>query len=248
MLLVKDVSITYSSPNGEVNAVDHITFQQEKSDFLCIIGPSGCGKSTLLSCIAGLTTPSQGSITYNDSTIGYMLQKDCLLPWRTVWKNVCLGLQIQHTYTEENIAYAKHLLQTYGLWEFKDKYPAQLSGGMRQRAALIRTLATKPSLLLLDEAFSALDYQTRLQVSGDVYRILKAEKKSVILVTHDISEAISLADRVICLSQRPGKIKSDIKILMEPGPMQRRADKKFSQYFTLLWKEASDHESGHDTL
>ena len=184
---VKNICKTYQSQNGEIEALKNISFDICEGEYISIIGPSGCGKSTLLSIISGLENKTSGEI-YIDGKIGYMLQKDNLLEWRTIYKNVLLGLEIQKENTPENRSYVEELLKKYGLYEFKDKYPTQLSGGMRQRVALIRTLAIRPKILLLDEAFSALDYQTRLMVTEDVYKILKAENITALMVTHDISE------------------------------------------------------------
>lgn len=187
ILEVQNICKTYQAKNGEVKALENINFSVEKGEYISIIGPSGCGKSTLLSIIAGLEPKTDGEI-YIEGKVGYMLQKDNLLEWRTIYKNVLLGLEIQKELTEENKRYAINLLKKYGLYEFKDKYPTQLSGGMRQRVALIRTLAIRPNILLLDEAFSALDYQTRLMVTEDIYKILKQENITAVMVTHDISE------------------------------------------------------------
>lgn len=205
------------------------------------------GKSTLLSIIAGLEEKSSGKIYIDGvetenilSKIGYMLQKDSLLEWRTVYNNVIFGLEITHKKTKENEEYAKQLLKKYNLYEFKNKYPNQLSGGMRQRVALIRTLAVKPEILLLDEAFSALDYQTRIMVTKDIYKILKNENITTLMVTHDISEAISMSDRVIVLSKRPGRVKKIDSIDFEiesRDPMNCRQSPKFSEYYNNLWKE-----------
>ena len=189
ILEVKNICKTYQAKNGEIEALKDINFKIEEGEYVSIIGPSGCGKSTLLSIIAGLENKTSGT-TYINGKIGYMLQKDNLLEWRTVLNNVFLGLEIQRSNTPENKKYAIELLKKYGLYEFKDKYPNQLSGGMRQRVALIRTLAIKPKILLLDEAFSALDYQTRLMVTEDIYKILKNEGITALMVTHDISEGI----------------------------------------------------------
>ena len=197
---IQNISKTYQAENGEVEALKGINFDVKEGEFISIIGPSGCGKSTLLSIISGLESKTNGEV-YIDGKVGYMLQKDNLLEWRTIYKNVLLGLEIQKALTEENKNYAIELLKKYGLYEFRNKYPTQLSGGMRQRVALIRTLAIRPKVLLLDEAFSALDYQTRLMVTEDIYKILKAENITVLMVTHDISEAISMSDRVVVLSQ-----------------------------------------------
>lgn len=187
ILEVKNICKTYQAKNGEIEALRNISFDVKEGEYISIIGPSGCGKSTLLSIIAGLESKTSGEI-YIDGKIGYMLQKDNLLEWRTIYKNVLLGLEIQKENTDENKKYVEELLKKYGLYEFKDKYPTQLSGGMRQRVALIRTLAIRPNILLLDEAFSALDYQTRLMVTEDIYKILKNENITALMVTHDISE------------------------------------------------------------
>ena len=187
ILEVKNVCKTYQAKNGEIEALKNISFDIKEGEDISIIGPSGCGKSTLLSIISGLENKSSGEI-YIDGKIGYMLQKDNLLEWRTIYKNVLLGLEIQKENTSENREYVEKLLKKYGLYEFKEKYPTQLSGGMRQRVALIRTLAIRPKILLLDEAFSALDYQTRLMVTEDIFKILKAENITALMVTHDISE------------------------------------------------------------
>ena len=242
VLEVKDVCKTYQAQNGEIEALKNINFDVKEGEYISIIGPSGCGKSTLLSIISGLESKTSGEI-YIDGKIGYMLQKDNLLEWRTIYKNVLLGLEIQKSDTPENRRYVDDLLKKYGLYEFKEKYPKQLSGGMRQRVALIRTLAIRPKVLLLDEAFSALDYQTRLMVTEDIYKILKNENITAIMVTHDISEAISMSDRVIVLSHRPATVKMihDIHFDMENRtPLTCREQPKFSQYFNLMWKELEE--------
>ena len=251
MLVLKHISEKYQDKNGEVEALKDINLSIRRGEFISIVGPSGCGKSTLLSIISGLLKPTSGEIYIAGEPIngisdkvGYMLQKDNLLEWRTIYKNVILGLEIRHMLTKENIAYVTELLKTYGLFEFKDKYPAQLSGGMRQRAALIRTLATRPKLLLLDEAFSALDYQTRLAVSQDVYQILKKENQTSIMVSHDIPEAISMADRVIVLAARPAYVKKKIPIrfaMEERTPMKARSAPEFKTYFNAIWKELNEN-------
>ena len=247
VLKLKNVNKTYQAKNGEIEALRDINFSVEEGEFVSIIGPSGCGKSTLLSIIAGLEKKSSGKIYIDEietenvsSKIGYMLQKDSLLEWRTIYNNVIFGLEITHRKTKENEEYVKKLLKKYNLYEFKDKYPSQLSGGMRQRVALIRTLAIRPEILLLDEAFSALDYQTRIMVTKDIYSILKNENITTVMVTHDISEAISMSDRVIVLSKRPATVKKvhTIDFEMENrDPMNCRKSPKFSKYFDSLWKE-----------
>ena len=242
ILEVKNICKTYQAQNGEIEALKDINFDVKEGEYISIIGPSGCGKSTLLSIISGLESKTSGEI-YINGKIGYMLQKDNLLEWRTIYKNVLLGLEIQKDNILENRKYVEELLKKYELYEFKDKYPTQLSGGMRQRAALIRTLAIRPKILLLDEAFSALDYQTRLMVTEDIFKILKAENITALMVTHDISEAISMSDRVIVLSERPATVKSihSIDFEMENRtPLNCRENPKFSQYFNLMWKELGE--------
>ncbi len=239
LLEIKNLSKNYNTKMGEVKAIDNISFDVYDKEFLCIIGSSGCGKSTLLNILANLDYLSEGEIIKNnDLKIGYMLQEDCLLPWLNILDNAMLGLDIMHIKTEENIKYVKNLLEKYGLGDFLEKYPNQLSGGMRQRVALIRTLATKPDILLLDEPFSALDYMSRLMVSEDVSKIIKNEKKTVVMITHDIAEALSLADRIIVLSKRPAVIKKIYNIDIEGStPMERRKSPRFAPYYDLLWKE-----------
>ena len=247
ILEIKNISKQYQSKKGEILALDNINFRVKRGEFISIIGPSGCGKSTLLSIISGLEEKTTGDIYIENKKvegiseeIGYMLQKDCLLEWRNIWSNSILGLEIKGKLNEENKNYVENLLKKYNLYDFKDKYPSELSGGMRQRAALIRTLATNPKILLLDEAFSALDYQTRIMVTNDIYSILKKEKITALIVTHDISEAISMADRVVVLTKRPGKVKDIHKIDFEienRNPINVRESPKFSQYFNTLWKE-----------
>ena len=243
VLKLKNVNKKYQAKNGEVEALSNITFDVQEGEFLSIIGPSGCGKSTLLSVIAGLEQKTSGDIQIN-GRLGYMLQKDSLLEWRTIYNNIKFGLEKNHKKTKENKEYIKKLLKKYGLYEFKDKYPNQLSGGMRQRVALIRTLATKPKILLLDEAFSALDYQTRIMVTNDIFQILKNENITAIIVTHDISEAISMSDRIVVLTKRPATVKNIHTIDFEisnRNPINCRESPKFSKYFDAIWKELDVH-------
>lgn len=243
---LQHVSLTYQSPEGEVEALRDVTFNMEEGEFISLVGPSGCGKSTLLSLIAGLEKPSGGQIFLDGEMVsapspkvGLMPQRDELFEWRTILDNVTLGLQIRHQNTPEKQAHVWELLSRYGLAEFGAKRPSQLSGGMRQRCALIRTLACEPRVLLLDEPFSALDYQTRLSVSSDIYNIIRQEHKTAILVTHDISEAISMSDRVIVLSRRPAVVKGvhDVGELRPLSPMSRRNAPLFRTYFNKIWKE-----------
>lgn len=247
---LQHVKLTYQAPDGEVDAISDISFGIEEGEFVSLVGPSGCGKSTLLSTIAGLEPPSAGTISIDheavtapSAKIGYMPQKDQLFPWRTIWANVTLGLEIQHQNTGERQAHAHELLERYGLAEFIQKTPAQLSGGMRQRCALIRTLATAPKILLLDEPFSALDYQTRLSVSADIYTIIRQEHKTALLVTHDISESISLSDRVVVLTHRPSRVKNihTLDDLKDVPPLQRRDHPAFRTHFNEIWKELDAH-------
>ena len=218
ILSLDHIYYSYHDKNGETPVINDLSFEIEPGSFTSIVGPSGCGKSTLLSLLCDLIKPESGTIYIRppennpDSRMGYMLQKDNLFEWRSIYKNVMLGLEINNKKTPENIAYVNHLLEQYELAEFKSARPSQLSGGMRQRAALIRTLALKPDILLLDEPFSALDYQTRLEVREDICNILRSEKKTVILVTHDISEAIAMTDRVLILTSRPAKLLKTINI------------------------------------
>lgn len=232
------VSFRYHTPQGETLAVKELSFSVGRGEFVAIIGPSGCGKSTLLSLAAGLLAPSEGRVLSENVTFGYMLQRDELFPWRTIEKNILLPLEIRKQGDgKEAIA----LAEKYGLKDFLKSYPRELSGGMRQRAALIRTLALKPDILLLDEPFSALDYQTRLSVSEDVFHILREQRKTALLITHDISEAISLADRIIVLTRRPAAVKASHELeYRDLPPLKRREDGRFSAWFELLWKELNE--------
>lgn len=244
ILSIKNLKKIYHTKKREILAVDDFSFDLNEGEFIAIVGPSGCGKSTILSILCGLDKPSSGKININKNLkFGYMLQSDNLFEWNTIYKNCLLGLELENNLTKENKDYVNHLLDIYGLKEFKNTYPNNLSGGMRQRVSLIRTLATKPDILFLDEPFSALDYQTRLAVSDDVYKIIKKENKSAIMVTHDLSEAISMADRVIVMSPRPSKIKNiyDIKLTNKSTPIQNRKAKEFAYYYDKIWKDIDYH-------
>ena len=244
ILKIKNLRKIYHTTRGEVHAVDDFSFDLLDGEFIAIVGPSGCGKSTILSVLAGLENKSSGEIIINDdSKMGYMLQSDSLFDWRNILNNCLLGLELNNKLNDNSQKYVLNLLAIYGLNEFKDSYPNNLSGGMRQRVALIRTLATRPDILLLDEPFSALDYQSRLAVSDDVYNIIKKEKKSAIMVTHDIAEAISMADRVIVLSERPCHIKNiyTINLSNRSTPIENRKAKEFSHYYDLIWKDLDFH-------
>ena len=247
ILKIENISKIYQAKNGEIEALKDVNFTIDNGEYVSIIGPSGCGKSTLLSIIAGLEEKTSGKLYIDgkessglSSEIGYMLQRDSLLEWRSIYKNVLFGLEIRKINTLENRKYVEELLKKYHLYEFKDKYPSQLSGGMRQRVALIRTLAIKPKILLLDEAFSAIDYQTRLMVTKDIYGIIKNEHVTTLMVTHDISEAISMSDRIIVLTGRPATVKTIYSIDFEMenrNPLNVRESPKFSKYFDSIWKE-----------
>ncbi|EOS68907.1 hypothetical protein C818_02783 [Lachnospiraceae bacterium MD308] len=252
VLELKNIHYTYHTLDGETPALTDISFSLNKGEFVAIVGPSGCGKSTLLSLIAGLIVPEKGLIKINgkylrESTtnIGYMLQHDELFEWRTIYHNVLLGLEIQHMLSAKTKARAHELLDIYGLKNFENSHPSELSGGMRQRAALIRTLVLEPDILLLDEPFSALDYQTRLNVGDDIGQIIRREEKAALLVTHDLSEAVSLADRVIILSGRPATIRQTIPLIFDleqDTPLARRNSLEFKNYFNLIWKELNSDE------
>ena len=244
ILKIKNLSKAYYSLNGEIKAIDNFSLSINKGEYISIIGSSGCGKSTILNILSSLDKNYEGDIIFENDNIkvGYMLQDDSLFDWLTVYENAILGLKIKKLLTEENIKYVKNLLIKYGLKDFMNKYPKSLSGGMRQRVALIRTLAIKPDILLLDEPFSALDYQTRLKVSDDVYKIIKEENKTVVMVTHDIAEAISLSDKVVVLSKRPCKVKKiyGINLSNKDTPINNRKDDRFSYYYEQLWRDIDE--------
>lgn len=251
---LKDISYSYHNLKGETPALSHVSFDVMPGEFLSIVGPSGCGKSTLLSVISGLLSPEQGALLYQgipirsikdvpDFRIGYMLQRDHLFEWRTIYQNVLLGPELNHAITPQTRAYVLQLLKDYGLYAFKDKKPSELSGGMRQRAALIRTMAVHPQLLLLDEPFSALDFQTRLTVSADIAGIIRQQNITAILITHDLSEAITLSDRVLVLSKRPASVNCEMKVQLgkdRSDPLAIRFTPQYQTYFNHLWEVLSD--------
>lgn len=251
MIQILHAAFVYQSPDGEVEALRDVSFDVQEGEFCSIVGPSGCGKSTLLSALAGLERLSGGSLELDGEPVcgpsrkvGFMPQRDQLFEWRSIWGNVTLGLTVRGENTPQRQAHVRELLERYGLADFAQKRPSQLSGGMRQRCALIRTLAAQPKVLLLDEPFSALDYQTRLTVSADIYRIIRQEGKTALLVTHDISEAISLSDRMVVLSHRPAVVKSIHRLTQLQGvpPLQRRDHPAFAGDFKSIWKELEVHE------
>lgn len=244
ILEINNLCKNYHDLTSEIEVLDKISFDVFDGEFISIVGPSGCGKSTILSILSNLEDKSSGKISFDkELKIGYMLQNDSLFSWRTVLDNCLIGLEITGKLDKDSKEYVISLLKTYGLEEFIYKYPSNLSGGMRQRVALIRTLATKPDILLLDEAMSALDYQTRLAISDDIYNIIKNEGKTVIMVTHDIAEAISMSDRIIVLSKRPAKIKNiyDINLSNKSTPINNRKCKEFSYYYDLIWRDLDVH-------
>lgn len=245
VLKLENLSKTFYTEIGELKVLDNINFDVSAGEIVAILGPSGAGKSTILNLISGLLSPSEGKVEVNGE-LGYMFQRDQLFDWRTVWKNVILGLEIKKEKDPKRKEDVRKMLEKYGLLEFINNYPYELSGGMRQRIALIRTLSTKPNILLLDEPFSALDYQTRIKISDDVYNMIRAENLTGILVTHDISEAIAMADRVIVLSKRPATIKRihHIDIVDQENekatPMFKRTNPLFQKYFDEIWRELNE--------
>lgn len=241
LLSLEHISMTFFNQDGVLPVLDDISFSLQQGEIGALLGPSGCGKSTILNILSGLLAPTGGTIN-RQGTIGYMFQRDHLLDWRTIYDNVSIGLEIQHLQNSDlHQQKIERLLRTYGLWEFRKRYPTELSGGMRQRAALIRTLAVDPDILLLDEPFSALDSQTRLTVSEDICNIIRQEKKTTLLVTHDISEAISFADTIYTLSKRPAKIRTTYRIQLtteQPHtPLNARKAPEFQEYFNIIWEE-----------
>jgi ABC-type nitrate/sulfonate/bicarbonate transport system, ATPase component len=239
ILCVKNLTKKYHTNKKEILSVDNFSMTLKEGEFIGIVGPSGCGKSTILSILSGLEESTSGKIELGDNKIGYMLQTDALFDWLTILDNCLIGLKIQGDLTKNKINYVMNLLDKYGLKEFINSYPNHLSGGMRQRVALIRTLAIKPDILLMDEPYSALDYQTRLAISDDVFKILKEENKSMVMVTHDIAEAISMCDRVIVLSKRPCTIKKifNLELTDKSTPIENRKTKEFADYYDKIWKE-----------
>lgn len=252
-LQIQDVHHTYFTKKSAITALSDISFEVEKGEFISLLGPSGCGKTTLLSIIAGLLRPTQGMVTLEgkpvaaaEHHIGYMLQQDYLFPWKTIEENILLGLKLTRQLNDDTKEHTLHLLQKMGLENVEGHYPKQLSGGMRQRAALVRTLATEPKLLMLDEPFSALDYQTKLHLEDLVFATLKDFQKTAILVTHDIGEAIAMSDRIFLLSRRPGRIYKTFlipKALRNLSPFQARNHEDFPELFQLIWKELKSLET-----
>ncbi len=241
LISLEHVSMHFCNQDGVLPVLDDISVQLQQGEISAMLGPSGCGKSTILNILSGLLEPTGGAIERHGS-IGYMFQRDHLLDWRTIYDNVLIGLEIQKQKNSEvHLQKVERLLRTYGLWEFRKRYPGELSGGMRQRAALIRTLAVDPDILLLDEPFSALDSQTRLMVSEDICSIIRQEAKTTLLVTHDIGEAISFADTIYTLSHRPARVRTVYHLQLtteQPRtPLKSRKAPEFQQYFNTIWEE-----------
>ena len=246
LLELKNVNLTYQTLQSETHAIKDISFSLNEGEFVSIVGPSGCGKTTILSMIAGLLKPTSGNIfldgnlvTKVSTNVGYMLQRDNLFEWLNIYQNISIGLKINHKKNCLSKEKLMSLVSKYGLSGFEKSKPSELSGGMRQRVSLIRTLALNPKLLLLDEPMSALDYQTRLSVQNDIHSIIKSENKTAILVTHDISEAVVMSDKIIILTKRPGTIKKVINLDFDKNltPLEKRDSPLFNHYFKILWEE-----------
>ena len=242
----RNVQKVYRQMDREIVAVEDLTFTVRSQEFVSIIGPSGCGKSTALKLLAGLDRPSRGRIMIDgievdrpQAKVAFMLQKDLLLPWRTVLGNVTLGLEVRRIPVKERRERAMSLICMVGLEGFENSYPRQLSGGMRQRVALARTLAVDPEILLLDEPLSALDYQTKLRMEEELVRILSEQRKTVLLITHDIGEAVSVSDKVLVCSSRPGRIKAEhaMSLAKQHSPEAARNNPDYVHYFDMLWNE-----------
>lgn len=244
ILEIVNLKKNYYDSSNEITAIEDISLSIKEKEFISIVGPSGCGKSTLLSILSDIENKTSGTIIYKKPIrIGYMLQSDSLFPWRTILDNCLLPLEISGKVNKDNKKYVIDLLKKYGLEEFIYKYPSSLSGGMKQRVALIRTLATKPDILLMDEPFSALDYQTRLTLSDYIYDMIKKENKTAIMVTHDIQEAISMSDRIIVLTKRPSTIKNEyiINLTNKSTPINNRKTKEFQDYSERIWRDLDVH-------
>lgn len=242
ILNIENLRKIYHTEKEEILAVDNFSLELKKGEIVAIVGPSGCGKSTILNMIGDLISKSEGIIEFNEEkNISYMLQEDALFPFRTVLKNCLIGLEIKNINSKENIEYVHELLKRYGLEDFINSYPSNLSGGMRQRVALIRTIATHPNLILLDEPFSALDFQSRITLTDDVYKIIKEENISAIMITHNIEEAASMADKVIVLSNRPSIIKNVYETNINDIPSENRKSKTFNDLCNLIWKDIDNH-------
>ncbi len=236
-IILKNISKSYYTNKGTTDVIEDITLEVKEGEIVALVGPSGTGKSTILNIIAGLIDVDDGKVEVNGK-IGYMFQHDLLFEWKNVYQNLFIGLEVNNKITKEDCDKALRLLEKYELIDFKTSLPKELSGGMRQRVALIRTLMINPNILLLDEPFSALDSQTRIKVSNDVYKTIKDEKLTALLVTHDISEAISLADRIIILSKRPAKVIKQYNVNFgDLTPLDKRKTPIFVEYFDRIWND-----------
>lgn len=243
-LSLKNIKKTFSTNDGDLLAIDDISLDVKEGEILAIVGTSGCGKSTLLNIIADLDCQTDGTCSFDcdNPKISYMLQSDALLPWRNVLDNACIGLELEHKKNKESVARVEELLRNYGLGDFLEEYPNSLSGGMRQRVALIRSLAINPDLLLLDEPFSALDYYTRIMISKDVYDMIKASNTTAIIITHDIHEALSLGDRVVVLTSRPSSVKSIYEVPFKDmvSILEKKTTPKFSELYQKIWSDLDE--------
>ena len=236
-VVLKNISKSYYNQKGSLDVINNLSLEVKEGEIVVLVGPSGTGKSTILNIISGLVDETSGECSVNGK-IGYMFQHDLLFDWINVYKNIFIGLEINNKITIADKEKALKLLEKYELSDFKSSLPNELSGGMRQRVSLIRTLMVNPDILLLDEPFSALDSQTRIKISNDVYKIIKEEKLTAILVTHDISEAISLADRIIILSKRPATVVKEYKLeFKDLTPIEKRTHPLFLEYFDKIWND-----------
>ncbi|MFA1822014.1 ABC transporter ATP-binding protein [Virgibacillus oceani] len=252
-LSLTHVTHHYFSKNGYTKALDDVSFSIKEGEFIALLGPSGCGKSTILSIVAGIMNQTSGKVLLHDQpiresemAIGYMLQQDYLFPWKTIIENVLLGPKVSKTLGEDSREKASELLEEVGLSGVADDYPSSLSGGMRQRVALVRTLINDPKILLLDEPFSALDYQTKLKLEDLVAQLLKAYNKTTMLVTHDIGEAIAMSDKIFIMNANPGTIAKTFDVPIElrnETPFLVRRHPKFQVLFDKIWKELETEEN-----
>lgn len=241
------INKSYDTANGSVNVLKGLNFHANANEFISFVGPSGCGKSTLFNIITGLLAPDQGHILINNHEttgspsehLGYVLQKDLLFPWRTVMENVVLGLEVRGIGKKESRARAAELFKIYHLEGYEDKYPAELSGGMKQRVALMRTMVMRPDIILMDEAYKALDYPLKISLETELLKVVKEQQKTVVFITHDIEEAVTLSDRVYVMKAHPGEIVQEIKVDLETDSWEipkRRLSPRFNEYYELIWR------------
>lgn len=238
---------SYPTPGGEVTVLRNLNFHANRNEFVSFVGPSGCGKSTLFNIITGLLMPDSGSILLKNREttgtpspeLGYVLQKDLLFPWRTVIDNVILGLEVRGTPKAEARARARELFELYKMTGYEQKYPSQLSGGMRQRVALMRTMVTNPEIILMDEAYKALDYPLKIALESELLSVVKEQHKTVIFITHDIEEAVTMSDRVYVMKARPGEIVQEIEVDLGTDSLsipERRLAPRFNEYYERIWR------------